>query len=382
MMAGGCVLFAVFIGMVDGSYGNLIDMFTRDRTGHIQIHHMGYLNRPSIYRVITDPETTGERISRLADVTAWAPRIYTPALAFAGMKTSGVSVTGIDPHREAKTTRITAKIRKGRFLSRDPLYEIIISDRLSRLLNISLGDGIALIAQGIDGSIANDLFTVVGITGMKGAAYEGSTCYIHIERARQFLSMPGGVHEIAVILTDHAKTLSTVDVMSRELNVDILEVHPWQDVEQQFYRAMKADMKGNWITIIVFTIIIAIGVLNTVLMVILERSREFGVMRALGTRSRQIFMLIVLETVFLSFLSIVCGTAGGILANWLLSVHGITLSQPINWGGFLFDTITAKVTLRSIVIPIAVIVGTAIAVSIPPAVRAARIRPLKALRSV
>jgi ABC-type lipoprotein release transport system permease subunit len=249
-------------------------------------------------------------------------------------------------------------------------------------LNISLGDGIALIAQGIDGSIANDLFTVVGITGMKGAAYEGSTCYIHIERARQFLSMPGGVHEIAVILTDHAKTLSTVDVMSRELNVDILEVHPWQDVEQQFYRAMKADMKGNWITIIVFTIIIAIGVLNTVLMVILERSREFGVMRALGTRSRQIFMLIVLETVFLSFLSIVCGTAGGILANWLLSVHGITLSQPINWGGFLFDTITAKVTLRSIVIPIAVIVGTAIAVSIPPAVRAARIRPVKALRSV
>ncbi len=382
MMAGGCILFAVFIGMVDGSYGNLIDMFTRDHTGHIQIHRMGYLNRPSIYRIITDPETAGEKISHLTDVTAWAPRIYTPALAFAGTKTSGVSVTGIDPLREAKTTRITTKIRKGRFLTRDPLYEIIISDRLSRLLNISLGDEIALIAQGIDGSIANDLFTVVGITGMKGAANEGSTCYMHIERARQFLSMPGGVHEIAVILTDHAKTLSTVDIIRRELNVDILEVHPWQDVEQQFYRAMKADMKGNWITIIVFTIIIAIGVLNTVLMVILERTREFGVMRALGTRSRQIFVLIVLETVFLSFLSIVFGTAGGILANWLLSVHGITLSQPIDWGGFLFDTITAKVTIRSIVIPIAVIVGTAIAVSIPPAVRAARIRPVKALRSV
>jgi ABC-type antimicrobial peptide transport system permease subunit len=81
-------------------------------------------------------------------------------------------------------------------------------------------------------------------------------------------------------------------------------------------------------------------------------------------------------------LSIIIGSAGGIIANWILSVHGITLSTPVEWGGFMFDTITAKVTLRSILIPVAVIVGTAVAVSIPPALRAARIKPVKALRSV
>ena len=161
MMAGGCVLFAVFIGMVDGSYGNLIDMFTRDRTGHIQIHRSGYLNKPSIYRIITDHEITGEKISRFPDVMAWAPRIYTPALAFAGMKTNGVSVTGIDPHREAKATRIMEKISTGRFLSQHPRHEIIITDRISRLLNISLGDKIALITGSYDDVSASVLQTSI-----------------------------------------------------------------------------------------------------------------------------------------------------------------------------------------------------------------------------
>ncbi len=382
MMAGGCLLFAVFIGMIDGSYGNLIDMFTRDHTGHVQIHRKGYLDKSSLHKIIRSPESIGERINSLPYVDSWAPRVYTPALAFAGIKTSGVKVMGIDPRQEAKTTRLKNKVKKGRFLSGKPLNEIIINERLSRVLKAGLGDEIALIAQGIDGSIANDLFTVVGITGQKDSTYSGSTCYMHIDTTRMFLSMTGGAHEIAVVLTDHIRTLQTVDLIQQTLNDDSLEVDPWQFVERQFYTAMQADIKGNWITIIVFTIVIAIGVLNTVLMVILERTTEFGVMRALGTRSSQIFILIVLETTFLSLLSIILGTAGGILANWILSVHGITLSSPVDWGGFLFDTITAKITLRSMLIPIAVIVGTAIIVSIPPAVRAARIKPVKALRSI
>lgn len=382
MMAGGCFLFAVFIGMVDGSYGNLIDMFTRDHTGHIQVHRKGFLDKPTIYKIINDPESIVDRIAHLSHIESLAPRVYTSALAFAGTKTSGVEVMGIDPVQEAKTTRLKGKVSEGRFLSKKPVNEIIISERLSRVLKVGLGDQVALIAQGVDGSIANDLFTVVGITDSEESTYGGTTCYLHIDSAREFLSMMGGAHEIAVVLTDHAKTLRTVKLIQEVLNDDTLDVEPWQVVEAQFYRAMQADIKGNWITILIFTIIIAIGVLNTVLMVILERTREFGVMRAMGTRPSQIFSLIVLETTFLALLSIVLGTTAGIVANWILSIHGVTLSNPVDWGGFLFDTLTAKITLRSLLIPIAVIVGTAIVVSIPPALRAARIQPAKALRSV
>lgn len=383
MMAVGCLLFSVFIGMVDGSYGLLINMFTRDHTGHIQIHKKGYLDKPSIYKIIEDPEAVGEKLEVIPSVVSWAPRIYSPALAFAGRKTSGVRVMGIDPAREAETTRLLKKVKAGRFISEKPSNEIVIGERLSRVLKAGTGDEVALIAQGVDGSIANGLFTVVGITGQAGSSFGGSTGYINIESARRFLSMPRGAHEIAVILTDQALAISTAKLISQSLNSsgDIFEVDPWQVVEKQFYLAMQADIKGNWLTIIVFTIIIAIGVLNTVLMVILERTREFGVLKAMGTRPFQIFMLIILETAFLALLSIVPGAAGGIAANWILSVYGITLPNPVDWGGFLFDTITAKITVRSILIPVVVIVFSALLVSIPPAIRAARIKPVDALRS-
>lgn len=381
MMAGGCCLFAVFLGMIDGSYDNLIDMFTRDHTGHIQIHKNGYLKKPSIYKTLKDSDSIGRKITSLPYVRSWAPRVYTPALAFAGKKTTGVQVMGLHPAKEAETTRLKNKIVKGRFISHTPYKEVVISDGLAGILKVDLGGEIALIAQGFDGSVANELYTVVGITGKDAGSYGASMCYMHINTAQEFLSMGDRVHEIAVILEDHSRAVRTASLIKDSLQEPLLDVEPWQVVESQFYRAMQADIKGNWYTIVVFTIIIAIGVLNTVLMVILERTREFGVLKALGTRPLQIFMLIVFEIAYLSVLSILPGTGAGIFFNWLLSVHGITLSTPLEYGGFIFDKITAKLTLQSILMPAVIIISTAVIVSILPAIRAARIIPVKAMRS-
>jgi ABC-type lipoprotein release transport system permease subunit len=381
MMTGGCFLFAISLGMVDGSYDKLIDMFTRNKTGHVQIHRRGYLEKPSIYKTLEAADSIGIRVEPVANVQSWTPRVYTPALAFVGEKTTGVQVMGVHPEREGRTTRLAYRIDRGRFLSDKPLKEIIISDGLARILRVDLGGEVALIAQGVDGSVANELFTVVGITDSGESSYGSSACYMHINTAQEFLSMGERIHEIAVVLEDHAKTLKTVGYLRDTLKDPLLDVEPWQVVESQFYRAMQADIKGNWYSLMVFTIIVAIGVLNTVLMVILERTREFGVLRALGTRPFQIFQLIVIETASLAVLSIIPGVLIGILANWILSVKGITLSTPLEWGGFYFDTITAKITLRSVVIPAVVIFGTAVLVSILPAIRAARVIPVKALRA-
>jgi ABC-type lipoprotein release transport system permease subunit len=381
MMAGGCCLFAIVIGMIDGSYDNLIDMFTMDHTGHIQIHKNGYLDKPSIYKTLKDSDSIGGKIESLAYVQSWAPRVYTPALAFAGRMTTGVQVIGVHPVKEAETTRLKNKVVKGSFIQDTPLNEVVISNGLAGVLKVDIGGEIALIAQGIDGSVANELYTVAGITGKDDSSYGVSTCYMHINSAQEFLSMGGRVHEIAVVLEDHSRTMRAASLIRNFLQEPLLDVEPWQVVESQFYKAMQADIKGNWYTIIVFTIIIAIGVLNTVLMVILERTREFGVLKALGTRPFQVFMLIVFETTYLSVLSIIPGTAFGIFFNWLLSVYGITLSTPLEYGGFIFDKITAKITLQSIIMPAVIIFCTAVFVSIVPAIRAARIIPVKAMRS-
>jgi putative ABC transport system permease protein len=381
MMAGGCGLFALFFGMIDGTYGNLIDMFTRDHTGHIQVHKEGYLDKPSIYKTLSSPDSIGEKIEPVEYVHAWAPRVYTPALAFAGQKTTGVRVMGIDPEKEVRTTRLKNKVSMGSFLSSSPQNEVVLSIGLARVLNVSLGGEIALIAQGIDGSVANDLYKIVGITGGQGKSYGESKCYMHINDLREFLSMDRSVHEIAVVLTDHSKTKEVTGLIDKELVFPHIDVDPWQVVEAQFYRAMQADLKGNRYSIIVFTIIIAVGVLNTILMVVLERTREFGILKAIGTRPFQIFQLIILETLFLSAISIIAGIIIGVLANWWFHVYGVTYPTPIEYGGYIFERLTSKLTLRSIIVPPLIIMGTALLVSIWPAIRAARIIPVKAMRS-
>jgi ABC-type lipoprotein release transport system permease subunit len=288
---------------------------------------------------------------------------------------------GIDPIREANTTRLKSKVSKGRFLSSSPEQEVVISDGLARVLGVGLGDEVALIAQGVDGSVANGLYKVEGITGSEGKSYGESKCYIHINTLQEFLSMDRSVHEIAVVLSDHSKTLEAESLIAETLNDPGIDVDPWQVVESQFYKAMRADLKGHRYSIIVFTIIIAVGVLNTILMVVLERTREYGVLRALGTSSSQIFQLIVFETLFLSLLSIAAGTVIGVLANWWFHVYGISYPTPIEYGGYFFTKLTSEISLRSIVVPPLIILGTAVIVSIWPAVRAAKIVPVKAMRA-
>jgi ABC-type lipoprotein release transport system permease subunit len=380
MMAGGGFLFSVFIGMVDGTYGNIIDMFTRDHTGHIQVHKGGYLEKPSIYESFPDPGAIGRKIKGIPYVESWAPRVHTPALAFAGAKTTGVRVIGLEPKREAATTRIREKVSEGRFISGQPEYEAIISSGLSRILKVGVGDEIAMIAQGVDGSLANDLFTVVGIADEGEVSYSGSNCYIHIAKAQEFLAMGDRVHELAVVLKEHTMSRQVARSIEEELSDASLDVSPWQVVEEQFYRAMRADIKGNWISIFVLTVVIAVGVLNTVLMVVLERTREYGVLRAIGTRPLSVFKLIVLETAFLSVMSITLGTAAGMIANHLLSIYGIAYPEPIEYGGVMFKELTARITARSIVLPATIVFLTALLVSVFPAIRAARIIPVKALR--
>ena len=213
MMAGGTALFAISLGISEGSYANLIDMFTRDHTGHIQIHKRGYLDKPSLYNTLKHPDAQGLKIQNLPHVQAWAPRVYSPALAFIGKKTTGVRIIGVHPQREGAMTRLKRKLRKGRFISNGPIEEVIIGGGLVEILKADLGDEIALIAQAADGSVANELFKVVGVVSDGGDAYERMNCYMHIQRAQEFLVLPNRVHELAVVLTDQSKAEGVAKVI-------------------------------------------------------------------------------------------------------------------------------------------------------------------------
>ena len=383
-MGGGYLLLSFSFSLVYGSYGNLINMFTQDHTGHIQIHYDNYLRKPKLYKSI---DTNGEIESVLSNndnVVSYAPRIHSAALAYANEKSAPVAIVGIDADKEKTTSMLARKVKQGTFftdvMNDDGYYPAMIGYGVADSLRLKLNDEIILISQGADGSIANDIFIVQGIVGTK-TSWEKNRVFLPLNAAQEFLSMQGKVHEYSILLpgSDIAEAVATRIQLSLA-NSD-LKVSPWQEVEETFYKSMQADIKGNYFSLGIIVFIVFIGVLNTVVMSVLERTREFGVMRAIGTNPWRITLLIILETCTLALISCAIGVILTLpLIAWF-TFEGLQLAQSMDIGGIAYDTLKGEFSLPVFLIPLFVIVVSAAVVSIPPGIRAARITPIEALGS-
>lgn len=376
----GFTLSSVVIGLSDGAYSNIIKMFTQNRMGHIQVHTEGYLDKPSIYKTITDYESMGETIQSNANVEAWTPRVYVGGLGSANEKSTAVQIIGVDVARETIATNFDKKIVEGKVLAETASHEAVIGKGLAKRLSADIGNKIVFFSQAADGSIANDEYTIVGISESGDEITDRTTCYLHIEDAQELFVLEGRVHEIVVIVSNINKIGKTVTAIEDSLNNSSLEVAPWQVFAKSFYIAMQTDQQGDAIGRLIIMLIVAIGVLNTVLMSVLERTREYGVLKAIGTKPRQIFELVISEVAIIAIGSICIGALIGSLANYILSIYGITYPMEFTYGGMKFKTMYATVNARCLFIPAITVMVSAMLVSLFPAIKAARILPAKAMQ--
>ena len=377
----GFTLLSITIGLSDGVYGGIIEMFTRNRTGHIQVHRAGYLDKPSLYETIDGYAAIGETIQGTAGVETWTPRVYAAGLGSVGEKSTAVQVIGIDVERETQATRFDKKVIEGSVLAETASHEAVIGKGLAKIISGTVGSEIVVFSQGADGSIANDVYKIVGIAESGDDATDRVACYLHIEDAQELFVLDGRIHEIVVIVSNINHVSKITEALEARLNNSTLEVSPWQVVAKSFYRAMKTDQQGDAISRWVIMFIVAIGMLNTVLMSVLERTREYGVLKAIGTKPTQIFWLVVCEVIIVTIGSICVGVPLGVLANYLLSISGITYPEAITYGGMKFTTLYAEVNVRCLIIPAITVMVSAMIVSLFPAIKAARIMPAKAMRT-
>ncbi len=383
-MLGGFVLCAVAIGLSDGSFNGMVNAFTRSRMGHIQIHAQGYLDRPSLSKSIRNYRSVGRTIEAEPDTVAWAPRVYSAGLVSVGERSDSSRIVGIDPALEVRATSFDRKIVQGRSFSAGAGKEIILGVGLARSLKASVGADVVIVSQASDGSLANDRYRLVGLADTGDMATDRTTLYLRLADAREFLVLGDEAHEIIVI----ARSLGRVAALDADLHRSLtplgLDVEPWQEFAKAFYLAMKADQRGHSILLLILFIVVAIGVLNTALMSVLERRREYGVLKALGTKPRQVFALILLEIQVLALISIVLGAGLSLPLNIFFSHHPIrmggALSEPMTFGGMDFRSFAAEVNVRSFVIPAITVLLSAFLVSLMPAVKAARVEPAKSIR--
>ena len=379
-MFGGFILCSFSIAMSDGSYNHVIDMFTRNQMGHIQIHKGDYLDRPSLYKTIDDYEQVGARVSSVSGVTAWTPRVLSAGLVSVDEKSAGAQIFGIDPKSENAATRFEKKIVEGRALDAEPNHEAVLGPGLAKLLKANVGDELLVLSQGADGSIANDLYNIVGLAATDNKGIDLSALYLHLSDAQELLVLEGRVHELVVM----AGELGSLDEVAADVRAAVddstLDVATWQQFAAAFYRAMKADQKGNWISVTVILIVVAVGVLNTVLMTVLERRREYGLLRAIGTGPGQVFGLVMIEVVILAIMSLIIGSLIAYGLNWYYSIHGMSFGESWSYGGVEFGQMFTEINARSFYIPGLAVVISAALVAIVPALRAAHVAPARAMR--
>ncbi len=379
-MLGGFTLSSISIAWSDGSYGRLIDMFTRNQLGHIQVHAEGYLDRPSLYNTVDNYLEVGERIACTPGVVAWAPRIFSAGLISIGDKTTGARIIGVDPAREDAATRFNLKICEGLPLTVQSSKQCLLGEGLAKTMKARVGDEAVIVSQGADGSIANDLYEIVGLVSSGDQMTDQRSFYLHLDDAHELLVLEGRVHEIAVIGTD----LDEVDLLAVDLTRAVadptLAVETWQQFAKGFYKAMKADQQGTWIMLFIIVLVVAVGVLNTVLMTVMERRREYGVLRAIGTAPGQVFRLVLTEVLILTVISTVLGTMVAFAINYGLSQTGVKMMESFTYGGVVFDTLYSEINAHSYYIPGLCVMLSALLVSMYPATKAARIAPARAMR--
>ncbi|MFH1379520.1 MAG: FtsX-like permease family protein [bacterium] len=379
-MIGGFTLAAISIGWSDGTYSRIIDMFTRNQLGHIQIHYDDYADKPTIYKTIKDYKRIGTLIKEINGVFAWSPRIYAAGLGSVKEKSTGVRIIGIDPLLENKATNFDKKISRGKNLSQTADHTVLIGKGLAKILKAEVSDYIALVSQGADGSIANDLYEIIGIIDSGDPLIDRMSCYMHIDDAQELFVLYNGVHEMVIVLDKVKQVKEYTAKIVDAVNNNKLSVEPWQVFAKEFYQAMKADQKGMWITLCIIILIVAIGVLNTVLMAVLERRREYGLLKAVGTRPNQILSLVIYEVVIMAVISVIIASMISVILNYVLSLYGIPLPETFTYGGMQFNTMYSEINARSFYIPAVTVLLSAVCVGLFPAWGAARVDPAHAMR--
>jgi len=376
----GFALCSFFIGWAEGSYNQIIDGFTRYRTGHIQIHARGYVDDPSFYKTFDLTPGRAGILDADPHILGWSPRITTGALFASDSASSGGELKAFDPGREAETTQFQRHIVKGRIFKKGA-QEVVLGKELAGVLKVSPGDHIIVVTQAADGITASGRYRVSGLSDTGEKSVDRVTAVIPLSQGKELLWMGERIHEIAVTV-DRMKSVEAVKQrLKRELADSGLDIQSWQEFNPEFYRAMMADKRGNYILLLIMVIIVAVGVFNTVLMAVMERQHEYGLMRALGTSPGGVFALVVSETGCLVAMASFTGMLLGMGLNWYFHVHGLTLPQPLSYGGITFESLHSEIVLKSVVLPWATVLVSAFTVTLYPAIQAARVAPARVMRS-
>lgn len=364
-------------------YGLMIDSTLQIFTGHAQVQAPGYLDQQKMRQVVPDILPLAEKLRTDLDNDRVAARGVTFALASSDDRTYGIAIYGVEPNHEGAVSTLPGLMSQGRYLHNLDAAEIVVGTVLARNLRVDVGDELTLLGTGVDGSFAATVVDVVGIFDSGIKEIDRTIAEIPLGHFQETFFMQGSGHQISLLAAD----LESVPQLQQQVR-DLLPegellVLDWNALQPGLQQAIQADMGSSFFMYFILVVLVAFSVLNTQLMSVLERTREFGIVMALGLKPGKIGRLVVLETALMGLIGTALGMlAGAILTLWVgtvgFTVPGMDeMAAQFNLPSKMYP----QLTLLSLAAGPAIVFVFTLLASLYPALRLHWLQPVAAMRA-
>ncbi|MBN2124703.1 MAG: ABC transporter permease [Deltaproteobacteria bacterium] len=382
-----CVLLIFMLSFQFGSYETMINAAVKIQTGHFQVQDKRYREKRDIRHTVENPEAVDAVLDRTKGVAAYTHRAEAFSIVSSKDRTYGALVIGIDPVREAGVSTLKSLVRDGEYLSESDRARALVGRLLARNLKVGIGDELTLLGQGRDGSVAAAVVTVKGVYSSGQDDFDRAGIHITLHDFQEIYSMSGEVHQV-VALVD---ALSNVSEIARRVQVEVkkletgddLVVLDWSEIMPGLKQAISMDLVSGLIFWLLLIIVVAFSILNTFLMAIFERKREFGVMMAIGTAPSRLTKIVLMESMFMTLVGIAAGIILGIVVTLYFEGHGIDIGgagellKQYGISGRMYP----KLSVLSTSIGPAMVFCITFLAALYPALKVRRLKPVEAMTS-
>ena len=372
----GIFMMAFYNGMIEQRINSAIS----SELSHIQLHHPEFRKDYEIKYYLPEGQKMLEKIKNDSNVKAATGRIIIKGMIASASGSSGITLNGVMPKQEQLLTNLEGKIIKGNYFNPKKENEIIISEKLRKKLKLNLNKKTILTFQDKEGNLASAAFRICAIYKTINGPYDDANVFVKITDLDSLAGIPKAINEIAVLL--HSST--SVAEIQRNLKQQYpkTEIKNWMEISPELGLTVSVGDQMVYIFMGIILLALAFGIVNTMMMSVLERTREIGMLLALGMNKFKIFMMIILETFFL----ILAGCPIGILLAF--ATIGITNRTGINFSEF--SEVYSSFGYSSIIYPtltwnqfgniVVLIVLTALFSALFPARRALKLKPAESLK--
>ncbi len=378
------VLLVFLISLQFGMYQLMIENTLRSQTGHFQVQAEGYNDDRKMRQTVPDARQLAATLREGLGTDEVAARASAFALVSSAERSYGLEIVGVEPEHEPRVSNIPGLVTEGEFLSDPQGAEIVLGSVLARNLRVAVGDEVTFIGSGRDGSIAAAVAMVVGVFESGAPDVDRSLAEVPLEFFQEVFAMDGSGHAVVGMAPSLLAVSSTIAEAEVLLPTDeTLVVLDWDTLLPGLKQAIQADLASAWFMYAVLIVLVAFGVLNTQLMSVLERTKEFGIIMSLGVTPRRLGRLVLLETALMGAAGLVFGALlGGVLVAWLgqvgFSFPGIEeMAAKFN----LPSRIYPQLSLAGLLLGPVVVLLASVAAAFYPALRLRWLEPVEAMRS-